>query len=774
MLLSATGHIKLTDFGLSEINHKITIMDLLPTPKAQNRRESMINSARNSNSNPQLSQNEPNHEIRSIKSSISSMADEVFEDQSSSGISDLNFNSNLVSKINENNKYNYHRTPGQILSLTSNIEFSPYFMPNLDSSPEFMRKNSHDLSNLNLVSFVKNAKNRSHTINKNHHHLHHHHNRHHQHCRHACIYKLKSDHHHHHNQMCSRKTKNLDESLTCQKTSLNHEIRMSSESKLKRLNNSSLSSSRQFSAAIDVCQRRQTPLRWSKNFVKRKSLLNKCIAFSSNKSSGFKPWLRGKNILNFKDIALLSNESSHMESSKQSFENSSPCFKTGLTGEFQTIRIKNADNGEVCEMEAKCHNNADNQDLDMSDDCFRPDESKKEAAPMTENPLIQNFRRRFEMHKCSSTNNILKAPFSNRISLSPIENSQRLLKKLQQEKVNKEESRNQVEKIERLEADESSDESLHSDESDTSSISSSGIDCCYSNKNDEEQASVEKNEPECCDCCSCNFSVELSLQTDNYLQPKKKIAFKNNSQLAQQHNVSTASFTDGFKFNNENLNQSKSQIAMTPPNPQFFTSSFIFLNNKDNLDMFKSPIGPSSIINPNAFNLRTKTPKTLKKKSRLAGNEDQKNRQVFGTPDYLSPELLLGEYHNEGVDWWALGVCLYEFLVGITPFADSEPQLIFDNILNRVIEWPENDEALSAQAVDAIVRFLNPVASERMRLEQMKDHEFFRGVNWNNLMNEQPPFVPQPDNMMDTFYFDSRNEMQNIKLSDSLMRKQNN
>lgn len=765
MLLSATGHVKLTDFGLSEINHKITIMDLLPTPKAQNRRESMVNSGRNSTSNPQLSSIEPSNEIRSIKSSISSMADEVFEDQSSSGISELNSNSNLVSKMSDSNKFNYHRTPGQILSLTSNIEFSPYFMSNLDCSPEFRRKNSNDISNLNLVSFIKNAKNRSQAITKNHYHSHDHNKKHHQQCRHGCIYKLKSKHHHHNE--CSRKVKNLDDSLTCQKTSLNHEIRMNSESKLKRLNHSSLSSSRQFSAAMDVCQRRQTPLRWSKNMVKRKNLLSKCIAFSSSKSASFKPWLRGKNILNFKDIASLPNESSHMESSKQSFENSSPLFKTGLTGEFQTIRIKSVDTAEMSEIENK-FNNVDSHDFDMSDECFKQEELKKEIAPIVQNPLIQNFRRRFEMQKCSSTNNILKAPFNNRISLSPIENSQRLLKKLQQEK-NFKECQN-----EKIDANESCDDLLQSeDESDTSSISSSGIDCFCSNKNEDDQTNGTKNEPECCDCCSCNFSADISLNLDNQ-QSKKKITFKNNSQLVQQHNVSLNSFTDGFKLNNENLNQSKIQIPLTPPNPQFFTSSFIFLNKKENIDMFKSPLGPSSIINPNICNIRTKTPKTLKKKSRLASVEDQQNRQVFGTPDYLSPELLLGEYHNESVDWWALGVCLYEFLVGITPFADSEPQLIFENILNREIEWPENEEALSTNAVDAIMRFLNPLSTERMRLGHMKEHEFFKGVNWENLMNEQPPFVPQPDNMMDTFYFDSRNEMQNIKLSDSLMRRKNN
>ena len=145
---------------------------------------------------------------------------------------------------------------------------------------------------------------------------------------------------------------------------------------------------------------------------------------------------------------------------------------------------------------------------------------------------------------------------------------------------------------------------------------------------------------------------------------------------------------------------------------------------------------------------------------------------VFGTPDYLSPELLLSHEHNDGVDWWALGVCAYEFLVGITPFADSSPELIFDNILNRVIEWPENEgERLSSDAVDVITRFLAPASSDRMRLSQMKQHSLFQGIDWDNLLLREAPFVPRPDHCMDTAYFDTRNEMQNIKMSDSLIPK---
>lgn len=58
-------------------------------------------------------------------------------------------------------------------------------------------------------------------------------------------------------------------------------------------------------------------------------------------------------------------------------------------------------------------------------------------------------------------------------------------------------------------------------------------------------------------------------------------------------------------------------------------------------------------------------------------------RRAVGTPDYLAPELLLGTGHGLEVDWWSLGVILYEFVAGTPPFAASAPELIFQNILDR-------------------------------------------------------------------------------------------
>ncbi|ESO01111.1 hypothetical protein HELRODRAFT_127586, partial [Helobdella robusta] len=63
-------------------------------------------------------------------------------------------------------------------------------------------------------------------------------------------------------------------------------------------------------------------------------------------------------------------------------------------------------------------------------------------------------------------------------------------------------------------------------------------------------------------------------------------------------------------------------------------------------------------------------------------NVDAEDRRILGTPDYLAPELLLRYEHGPEVDWWAFGVCMFEFLTGFPPFLDDTPEKIFHNILS--------------------------------------------------------------------------------------------
>ena len=83
-----------------------------------------------------------------------------------------------------------------------------------------------------------------------------------------------------------------------------------------------------------------------------------------------------------------------------------------------------------------------------------------------------------------------------------------------------------------------------------------------------------------------------------------------------------------------------------------------------------------------------KDQETIKITSRSSIGGDKRAR-IIGTPDYIAPEVIRGEHHDKTVDWWSLGVMMYEFLTSVPPFNDESVDVIFDNIINRNITWPE-------------------------------------------------------------------------------------
>uniref|UniRef100_A0A8C5ZTF1 Serine/threonine-protein kinase greatwall n=1 Tax=Marmota marmota marmota TaxID=9994 RepID=A0A8C5ZTF1_MARMA len=117
------------------------------------------------------------------------------------------------------------------------------------------------------------------------------------------------------------------------------------------------------------------------------------------------------------------------------------------------------------------------------------------------------------------------------------------------------------------------------------------------------------------------------------------------------------------------------------------------------------------------------------------------------------------------VDWWALGVCLFEFLTGIPPFNDETPQQVFQNILKRDIPWPEGDEKLSNNAQSAVEILLTIDDTKRAGMKELKRHPLFTDVDWENLQHQTMPFIPQPDNETDTSYFEARNNAQHLTVS---------
>ncbi|XP_008577688.1 PREDICTED: serine/threonine-protein kinase greatwall [Galeopterus variegatus] len=155
-----------------------------------------------------------------------------------------------------------------------------------------------------------------------------------------------------------------------------------------------------------------------------------------------------------------------------------------------------------------------------------------------------------------------------------------------------------------------------------------------------------------------------------------------------------------------------------------------------------------------------RTPKSVRR-----GAAPVDDGRILGTPDYLAPELLLGRTHGPAVDWWALGVCLFEFLTGIPPFNDETSQQVFQNILKRDIPWPEGEEKLSDNAQSAVEMLLTTDDSKRAGMKELKHHPLFSDVDWENLQHQTMPFIPQPDDETDTSYFEARNNAQHLTVS---------
>ncbi|XP_064898528.1 microtubule-associated serine/threonine-protein kinase 3 isoform X11 [Columba livia] len=137
------------------------------------------------------------------------------------------------------------------------------------------------------------------------------------------------------------------------------------------------------------------------------------------------------------------------------------------------------------------------------------------------------------------------------------------------------------------------------------------------------------------------------------------------------------------------------------------------------------------------------------------------DKQVCGTPEYIAPEVILIQGYGKPVDWWAMGIILYEFLVGCVPFFGDTPEELFGQVISDEIMWPEGDEALPADAQDLIMRLLRQCPLERLGTggaHEVKHHSFFLHLDWNGLLRQKAEFIPQLESEEDTSYFDTRSE----------------
>ena len=117
-----------------------------------------------------------------------------------------------------------------------------------------------------------------------------------------------------------------------------------------------------------------------------------------------------------------------------------------------------------------------------------------------------------------------------------------------------------------------------------------------------------------------------------------------------------------------------------------------------------------------------------------------------GTPEYIAYEMVIGEKYTRAVDWWSLGIIIYELLAGSTPFFAESVEEILYNIVNKGIEYPEYFKFV---AVIIIRELLRKDPSQRLGgsergADDIKTQGFFRHINWELLKARKldPPFVP--------------------------------
>ena len=151
--------------------------------------------------------------------------------------------------------------------------------------------------------------------------------------------------------------------------------------------------------------------------------------------------------------------------------------------------------------------------------------------------------------------------------------------------------------------------------------------------------------------------------------------------------------------------------------------------------------------------------KNMKSKKRR-----EKAFSTVGTPDYIAPEVFKQKGYGQEIDWWSLGVIMFEMMIGYPPFySDNSTETC-----KKILDWENHLEIrpeanISKEAVDILKRLINDPEKRlgRNGADEIKQHPYFKNVDWKHIKETMiPPFIPELKGPFDTKYFDEYEEIE--------------
>lgn len=140
-----------------------------------------------------------------------------------------------------------------------------------------------------------------------------------------------------------------------------------------------------------------------------------------------------------------------------------------------------------------------------------------------------------------------------------------------------------------------------------------------------------------------------------------------------------------------------------------------------------------------------------------------------GTPEYLAPEVLEDNDYGRAVDWWGVGVVMYEMICGRLPFYNHDHEKLFTLILLEEVKFPKT---ITSEARDLLGGLLIKDPNKRLGggpndAKDIMNHPFFSSIDWSDLVQKkiQPPFKPQVSSDTDTRYFDTEFTGESVELT---------